>query len=70
MEREYVESTNIYSVKYDSDNSILEIEFRDGYVYEYYDVPQYEYDNLMAADSKGKYAHKHIYKFYRQNRTR
>ena len=34
---------------------ILEIEFLNGAVYQYYDVPQSIYDGLMAADSHGKY---------------
>lgn len=66
----YVESSNIAQIGYDVDTAILEIEFRDGRAYEYYDVPQYEHDNLMASESKGKYAHKNIYKAYRQQRIR
>lgn len=68
MERKYVESSNLYAIGYDPDSAILEIEFKSGSIYEYYDVPQYEYDNLMAADSKGTYAHQNIYKRYRQSK--
>lgn len=70
MEMQYVESSNLKAVGYDQDNAILVIEFRDGSVYEYYDVPQYEYDGLMCAESKGKYAHANIYKRYRQQKIR
>ena len=55
MERQYVSSSNIASIGYDSDNMILEVEFLRGGVYQYYDVPQNIYDGLMAADSKGTY---------------
>lgn len=55
MERQYVSSSNIASIGYDSDSMILEIEFLRGAVYQYYDVPQSIYDGLMAADSHGKY---------------
>ena len=54
MERQYVSSSNIASIGYDSDSMILEIEFLRGAVYQYYDVPQSIYDGLMAADSHGK----------------
>ena len=70
MEMIPVESSNLKAVGYDIDESILVIEFDSGAAYEYYDVPQYVYDELMAADSKGKYAHQNIYKVYRQHRIR
>ena len=55
MERQYVSSSNIASIGFDPDHMILEIEFLNGAVYQYYDVPQSIYDGLMAADSHGKY---------------
>ena len=55
MERQYVSSSNIGSIGYDPENMILEIEFLNGSVYQYYDVPQSIYEGLMAADSHGKY---------------
>jgi hypothetical protein len=46
----------IASVGYDRQEKVLEVEFvKNGYVYEYYDVPNDEYQNLMKADSKGSY---------------
>jgi hypothetical protein len=68
MERVNVDSSHIRAIGYDSDNAILEIEFKDGAVYEYYEVPQYVYDEFITADSHGKYAHKNIYKVYRYER--
>lgn len=55
MERQFVTSSNIMSVGYDPVNMILEVEFKAGAVYQYYDVPQHIYDGLMAADSHGTY---------------
>jgi len=55
MERQYVLSSNIASIGFDPDNMILEVEFLNGAVYQYYDVPQSIYEGLMAADSHGKY---------------
>jgi hypothetical protein len=64
-----VGSSNIAAIGYDDQNAILTIAFsKDNSIYEYYDVPQYEFDNLMAADSKGSYSNKHIYKVYRQQK--
>lgn len=55
MERVSVSSSNVWSIGYDPDSSILEVEFKGGAVYQYYNVPQSEYDALMAAGSKGSY---------------
>lgn len=55
MERQHVASTNIASIGYDSLSMILEIEFLNGSIYQYYDVPQYLYEGLMNANSHGKF---------------
>ena len=68
MEMQYVESSNLRAIGYDPDVAILAIEFNDGSAYEYYDVPQYEFDGLASAESKGKYAYANIYKRYRQQK--
>lgn len=62
MERKPVVSSNIASIGYDENNNILEIEFNNGNVYEYYDVPLHEYEGLMSADSKGTYLNANIKK--------
>lgn len=69
MERIYVESSNIQSVGYDPDSSVLEVEFKkNGAVYQYYDVPQYEYEEFMNAESKGRYLNMNI-KNYKSQRV-
>jgi hypothetical protein len=60
MERVAVSSSNIASVGYDAGTSTLEIEFNSGGVYEYYDVPEYVYDELMNSGSLGSYHHQNI----------
>lgn len=60
MDRVAVESTNLSSVGYDEDSSILEVEFNDGSVYQYYSVPYYVFNELLTASSKGKYFHKNV----------
>jgi hypothetical protein len=49
------DSSNLASVGYDAENKILEIEFNHGGVYQYFDVPKDVYNELMEADSHGKY---------------
>lgn len=44
MERQYVSSSNIASIGYDASDMILEVEFLNGAIYQYYDVPQSVYD--------------------------
>ena len=55
MKREPVDSSNLASVGYDAKKKILEIEFNHGGVYQYFDVPKDVFDELMDADSHGKY---------------
>jgi hypothetical protein len=69
MDMVQVQSSNLDSVGYDEKSKLLVIRFKDGNVYEYYDVPKEEFDGLMFAASKGKYAIANIYKRYKQRKT-
>jgi curved DNA-binding protein CbpA len=60
IERIRVESSNIHSVGFDVGSKILQVEFLNGSVYQYNNVPKYVYDELMQAASKGKYFNKNI----------
>ena len=62
MERMNVVSSNIRSIGYDAIAMVLEVEFNNGAVYQYYNVPQYIYDGLMAADSHGRYLDQYVKK--------
>jgi hypothetical protein len=50
-----VESSMIHAIGYDKEKRVLEIVFNTGRTYQYLDVPPEAYDNLMKADSKGRY---------------
>ncbi len=50
-----VASSNIASVGYDKEARILEIEFHHGAIYQYVDVPEKVYDELMSSPSQGAY---------------
>ena len=55
-------SSNIASIGYDVTSQILEIEFLNGTIYQYYDVPEILFEGLMSADSHGKYLNEYIKK--------
>ena len=43
----------------------LEIAFHSGGTYQYFDVPELEFEGLMQASSKGQYFHANIKDNYR-----
>lgn len=63
MERIPVSSSNIASIGYDNGAQILEVEFHNGAIYQYSEVPEWEYEGLMSASSKGTYLHSNIKKY-------
>lgn len=69
MNRQPVTSSNIASIGYDADSQTLEIEFLNGGVYQYFDVPQYVYEELMDADSHGQYLAQNIKGVYRYSKV-
>jgi hypothetical protein len=60
MKRIPVESSMMRSVGYDPLMSILEIEFTSSHVYQYEEISEETYRELLAADSKGQYFHAYI----------
>ena len=68
MNRQPVSSSNLVSVGYDSSYQTLEIEFNNGAIYQYFDVPQFEYEGLMQAESHGGYFHANVRNNYRYAR--
>ena len=55
----------ISSVGYDPETQELEVTFKKGRSYTYEGVPQAEYDNLVSAQSVGKYFAANIKNVYR-----
>ena len=55
MKRTSVRSSNLVSVGYDENSQTLEVEFKEGRVYRYFNVPMSVYIALMAASSVGSY---------------
>jgi hypothetical protein len=69
MERISVSSTNVASIGYDQATGTLEVEFNHGGIYQYFDVPEVIFQELINADSKGKYLNANIKGSYRYARV-
>ena len=65
MNRTPVNSSNAAAIGYDQASLTLEVEFKDGSVYQYFDVPETVYQELMRASSIGKFLHANIKNSYR-----
>lgn len=70
MHRIPVSSQIIASVGYDEGRQLLEVEFRNGWIYEYDDVPVVVHHGLITADSHGHFLKKYIVDKYATRRTR
>lgn len=70
MELINVTSKNLHSVGYRLEDSLLLIQFHSGAAYEYYDVPEQVYTDLIQATSKGKYFSTYIKNTYKCKKTR
>lgn len=70
VERTPVESRSLASVGYDAKARVLVVEFRDGALYRYRDVPREVFDGLMRAASKGRFFLERIRGKYDYERVR
>lgn len=70
MDRQYVRSSNLRSIGYDPDTMILEIEFRSGSIYQYFNVPEKNYLAFVNAVSKGSYFINYIKDHYKYKHIR
>lgn len=68
MKRTDVQSSNIKSIGFE--DGTLEIEFLNGMIYQYFDVPQNVFEELMrATDSHGTYLAQNIKGRFRYSRV-
>ncbi len=65
-----VDSSGLISVGYSKRKHILEIEFANGAVYRYLNVPPSVHRDLMAAESKARYYDQNIKRNYQSRRVR
>ena len=69
MYREPVASSNLAAVGYDALQSVLEVEFRGGRIYQYFGVPGAVHRSLMGAPSKGRYLDRSVKPYYQYRRV-
>jgi hypothetical protein len=55
-----VSSESLAEIGYDADTRTLEVLFRRGTLYQYFDVPDFVYEELMKAPSLGRYFNANI----------
>jgi hypothetical protein len=69
MFRTEVSSSSINSLGYSPEQRRLEIQFRNGRVYQFFDVPMHLCQRLADADSKGRFFNERIKPFFRAERV-
>ena len=60
MARVDLQSTSLNAATYQDQSASLELEFRSGAIYRYRGVPEQVYQELLSAESKGRYFNQHI----------
>lgn len=68
MQRMPVQSSSLESVGFDA--GVLEVSFRNGGLYRYFDVPVIVFLRLLRAESKGRFFNLEIRDAYRSERVR
>lgn len=62
-------SSNIKSVGYDRDRKVLEVEFKTGAVHQYEDVPGDLSEQMVRAESVGRFFSEHVRGRYKSSRV-
>lgn len=68
MDRQPVQSKAIRSAGFDEASGTVEVEFVDGAIYQYFDVPLSEFSTMMGESSVGTYFSANIKNAYRYAR--
>ena len=69
MEWKVMASSTVERVAYNASSMTLSVEFKNGGVYEYFDVPQQVYDDFLVAASPGGFLAQEIKPHYRYARA-
>jgi hypothetical protein len=64
IRRHHVKSTAVRTMGYDENEWVLQVEFSNGKLYNYFRVPPHEYRSLLEAGSKGEYVNRQIKPYY------
>lgn len=63
------ESTSIARFTYEESAKILKVEFKNGGLYHYFDIPQTLFEEMKLASSQGQYLAQNIKGHYRYARA-
>ena len=55
-----LDSSVLRAVRYLEEQGLLDLEFRSGAIYRYFEFPAHQYGNLLSADSHGQYFNQYI----------
>ena len=64
MDRQSVSSSNIVSIGYEEASETLEVEFTNGRIYQYYNVPAFMFEQMTTATSVGQFFNANIKNAY------
>jgi hypothetical protein len=63
------ESSNIARFGYDNASHVLKVEFKNGSIYDYFDVPEHVFRGMAGAPSKGQFLAQQVKGAYRYARA-
>jgi hypothetical protein len=69
MDRQPVTSSSVAEIGYDVNTMTLEVAFRNGTTYQYFDVPESLYQELMSSESVGRFLNEQIKNSYRYTKV-
>ena len=65
-----VSSSNVAKIRYRNWDRVLEVEFKSGWAYDYFEVPYEVARAMYMAESKGKFIHDRMRGAFRYNRVK
>lgn len=68
--RTQLHSSVLLAVAFSESKKILELEFRSGSIFQYLDVPPSVYQDLLNAESKGRFYNRRIKKHYKSQKVK
>lgn len=63
------ESSNLERFGYDASTMVLQVDFKSGGTYDYFDVPEQVFEGMKSATSKGSFLAQNIKGAYRYARV-
>ena len=64
-----IKSTNVKFASYQTEEKTLSVTFKNGTIYEYYDVPWELFTKLRMSESQGKFLNTNINKVYKYKKV-